>query len=83
MALNKQYCVYGVDTSAFYFEEEKRLETKIYNAKQYRNRLKNSLADASMDKCVRFSIEENYKKISNEMNANSLRRLGYPCSTAN
>lgn len=67
MALNKQYCVYGVDTSAFYFEEEKRLEAKIYNAKQYRNRLKTSLADASMDKCVRFSVEENYKKISNEI----------------
>lgn len=64
MALNKQYCIYGVDTSAFYFEEEKRLNSKIYLANQHKKRLKEILLEENLDKTVKFCIEDNYKRVS-------------------
>ena len=30
MALNKQYCVYGIDTSCFYFDKEIEMERDLY-----------------------------------------------------
>ena len=30
MALDKQYCIYGIDTSAFYFDDEREVERKMY-----------------------------------------------------
>jgi hypothetical protein len=35
MALDKQYCIYGIDTSAFYFEDERYLEQKMYQLSNF------------------------------------------------
>ena len=40
MALDKQYCIYGLDTSAFYFEEERNVEQKMYKLRDMKKKYK-------------------------------------------
>lgn len=67
MALDKQYCIYGVDTSAFYFEEEKSVEQKMYFLREAKNKYKDILRDTNMDKAVFFMVESKYKEVSKEL----------------
>ena len=40
MALDKQYCIYGIDTSAFYFDDEREVEQKMYKIRSVKNAYK-------------------------------------------
>lgn len=67
MALDRQYCIYGIDTSAFYFEDETNVEQKMYNVRNIKSRYKQVLKDQSLSPCVRFVIEDKYKEVSHEL----------------
>lgn len=66
LALDKQYCIYGIDTSAFYFEDERNVEQKMYKLREQKSRYKVILKKETC-KAVRFIIEEKYKQISHEL----------------
>lgn len=64
MALDKQFCIYGIDTSAFYFEEERIIEQRMYSLRTAKNEYKEILKDETLSEAVRFIIEQKYKEIS-------------------
>lgn len=67
LALDKQYCIYGIDTSAFYFEDETNVEQKMYNIRNLKLSYKKILNDSSLDNCVKIAIEQKYKEVSHEL----------------
>lgn len=67
MALDKQYCIYGIDTSAFYFEDEINVEQKMYNIRNLKSSYKKILNDSSLNNCVKIVIEQKYKEVSHEL----------------
>lgn len=67
MALDKQYCIYGLDTSAFYFEEERNVEQKMYKLRDMKKKYKEILKDQSLNDAVRIIIENKYKETSLEL----------------
>lgn len=67
MALDKQYCIYGIDTSAFYFDDEKNVEQKMYKLRGEKMEYKNLLRDEYLDDAIRFVIEKKYKTVSAEL----------------
>lgn len=69
MALDKQYCIYGVDTSAFYFEDEKNVEQKMYSLRGQKAEYKAILRDEKLNDFVRFIVESKYKSVSKELAA--------------
>ena len=64
MALDKQYCIYGIDTSAFYFDDEREVERKMYTLRGLKSAYKAILKDNGMSAAVSFVIEEKYKAVS-------------------
>lgn len=66
MALDKQYCLYGIDTSAFYYEDERLLEQKMYRLREQKNKYKLML-DAEMCEAVRWIIEQKYSDVSHKL----------------
>lgn len=56
MALNKQYCVYGIDTGAFYFENELEIEKDLYKFREQKKRYKAEL-ETCTDKYLSGLIE--------------------------
>ena len=67
MALDRQYCIYGLDTSAFYFEEERNLEQKMYKLRNAKGGYREYLKDESLDKAVRIIIQDKYNEVSKEL----------------
>lgn len=67
MALDKQYCIYGLDTSAFYFEEERNVEQKMYKLRDMKKKYKEILKDQSLNGAVRIVIENKYKETYSEL----------------
>lgn len=67
MALDKQYCVYGVDTSAFYFEDEKNVEQKMYTLRGIKAKYKETLNDPELCAAVRFVLECKYRSVAAEL----------------
>ena len=67
MALDKQYCIYGVDTSAFYFDDERCLEQKMYQLRSQKTRYKELIASGFEDKAVEWIIKRKYKAVSDEL----------------
>lgn len=67
MALDKQYCIYGVDTSAFYFEDERWVEQKMYKVRGLKAAYKEILRSEKLDSAVRFVLEAKYKEVSKEL----------------
>lgn len=67
MALDKQYCIYGVDTSAFYFDDEKNVEQKMYELRSAKAQYKEILKKENLNCAVRFMIESKYKEISKKL----------------
>jgi len=67
LALDKQYCIYGIDTSAFYFEDEKSVEQKMYKVRSVKNAYKEILRDENMSAVVRIVIEDKYKERLHEL----------------
>lgn len=69
MALDKQYCIYGIDTSAFYFDDEREVERKMYTLRGLKSAYKTILKDNGMSAAVHFVIEEKYKAVSKELSS--------------
>lgn len=67
MALDKQYCIYGIDTSAFYFEDERNVEQKMYEIRNQKKQYKILLEDNTLCNAVRFVLEKKYKTISKQL----------------
>lgn len=67
MALDKQYCIYGVDTSAFYFEEERNVEQKMYALRNIKNEYKKYLKQDNVSSVVKLILEDKYKQASQEL----------------
>ena len=67
MALDKQYCIYGIDTSAFYFDDERHVEQKMYKIRSEKTAYKELLKDDSLNDCVRIVLEGKYKEVSKEL----------------
>lgn len=67
MALDKQYCIYGLDTSAFYFEDERNVEQKMYKVRNLKFEYKKILQDTTLSECVRIVIESKYKEVSHKL----------------
>lgn len=69
MALDRQYCIYGIDTSAFYFDDEMAVEQKMYALRGLKNAYKSILKDKSMSGAVSFVVESKYKEISHKLSS--------------
>lgn len=67
MALDKQYCIYGIDTSAFYFDEERNVEQKMYVIRGQKSAYREMLKHKDLDKAVAFVIEAKYKALSKRL----------------
>lgn len=67
MALDKQYCIYGLDTSTFYFDDERNAEQKMYIIRNQKTKYKELLRDQTLSAPVRFVLEKKYKQVSNEL----------------
>lgn len=67
MALDRQYCIYGIDTSAVYFEDEQCVEQKMYAIRSQKKLYKKILNDNNLDAAVRYIIEDKYKEVSKEL----------------
>lgn len=67
LALDKQYCIYGIDTSAVYFDDEYYVEQKMYKIRNQKKLYKEVLNDKKLDAAVRFIINEKYKEVSKEL----------------
>ena len=67
MALDKQYCIYGVDTSAFYFDDEKSVEQKMYKLRSAKAEYKEILRDENLNSAIRIIIDDKYKAVSKEL----------------
>ena len=64
MALDKQYCIYGIDTSAFYFDKERAIEQKMYALRSQKSAYREILQDENLSGAVRFVVEKKYKEVS-------------------
>lgn len=64
MALDKQYCIYGIGTDAFYFEEERYVEQKIYELRTAKEEYKKY---KDVDGAVGFVLQKKYKAIIQEI----------------
>ena len=67
MALDKQYCIYGVDTSAFYFDDERNVEQKMFKLRGQKAEYKSILRDENLNNAVRFVVEAKYKSVSKKL----------------
>lgn len=67
MALDKQYCIYGIDTSAFYFDDERNVEQKMYKIRNQKTQYKAMLEDENISDAVRFVIDTKYKEVSRKL----------------
>lgn len=67
MALDKQYCIYGIDTSAFYFDDERNVEQKMYVLRSIKAEYKKELSNNRLSAAVRFVIEDKYKAVSKQL----------------
>ena len=67
MALNKQYCVYGIDTSCFYFDKEIEMERDLYKFRAIKRAYKESLGKTE-DKFLAMMIEEKIKYWNKRIN---------------
>lgn len=67
MALDKQYSIYGVDTSAFYFDDEKNVEAKMFALREQKTAYKQILKDASVCGAVRFILEKKCQQVSKDL----------------
>lgn len=67
LALDKQYCIYGIDTSAFYFDDERCVEQKMYKIRGEKTAYKELLKDESLDDGLRIVLENKYKEVSKEL----------------
>ncbi len=67
MALDKQYCIYGIDTATFYFEEERNIEQRMYKLRNEKALLKEYLSDENLDMAVKFVLNKRYKAASREL----------------
>lgn len=67
LALDKQYCIYGVDTSAFYFDDEKNVEQKMFSLRRQKAEYKSILRDENLNNAVRFVVEAKYKSVSKKL----------------
>ncbi len=69
MALDKQYCIYGIDTSAFYFDKERAIEQKMYALRSQKSAYREILQDENLSGAVQFVIEKKYKEVSTELSS--------------
>ncbi|MCM1361538.1 MAG: hypothetical protein NC235_06515 [Clostridiales bacterium] len=67
MALNKQYCVYGIDTSCFYFDKEIEMERDLYKFRAIKKAYKETLRKTE-DKFLAMMIEEKIKYWNKRIN---------------
>lgn len=67
MALDKQYCIYSIDTATFYFEEERIIEQRMYKLRNEKALLKEYLSDSNLDLAVKFVLNKRYKAASKEL----------------
>ena len=67
MALDKQYAIYGIDTSAFYFEDEQAVEQKMYRLRSQKTAYKAIITQGFNDNAVEWVIKEKYKQVSSEL----------------
>lgn len=67
MALDKQYCIYGIDTSAFYFEDEQLLEQKMYKVRAQKSAYKAEIAKGFDSAAVEWVVKTKYKQVSAEL----------------
>ena len=67
MALDKQYCIYGVDTSAFYFDDEREVEQKMYKLRGQKSAYKEYLRNEDLDEAVHIVLEAKYKAVSQKL----------------
>lgn len=67
MALDKQYCIYGLDTSALYFEDERSVEQKMYRVRSQKEAYKEILRDESLSEAIKFVLKKKYKQVSKEL----------------
>ena len=65
--LDKQYCIYGIDTSAFYFDDERNVEQKMYKIRNQKTQYKAMLEDENISEAVRFVIDAKYKEVSRKL----------------
>ena len=63
MALNKQYCIYGIDTSFFYFDKEIEMERDLYRFRSVKKAYKETLAKTD-DKLISMMLEEKIKYLN-------------------
>lgn len=67
MALDKQYCIYGIDTSAVYFEDERLVEQKMYEIRNQKKLYKEILNDEKLDAAIRCVVDNKYKEVSKKL----------------
>lgn len=67
MALDKQYAIYGIDTSAFYFTDEKAVEQKMYVLRGQKGRYKEIISHGFDNIAVEYVIKAKYKQVSDEL----------------
>lgn len=67
MALDKQYCIYGLDTSALYFEDEQNVEQKMYVIRAQKEAYKEILRDETLSEAIKFVLKKKYKQVSKEL----------------
>lgn len=67
MALDKQYCIYGLDTSALYFEDERSIEQKMYRVRNQKEAYKEILRDENLSEVIKFVLKKKYKQVSKEL----------------
>lgn len=67
MALDKQYAIYGIDTSAFYFADEKAVEQKMYVLRGRKGRYKDIIARGFDNMAVEYVVKSKYKQVSDEL----------------
>ena len=67
MALDKQYCIYGLDTSALYFEDERSIEQKMYRVRSQKEAYKEILRDENLSEVIKFVLKKKYKQVSKEL----------------
>lgn len=67
MALDKQYAIYGIDTSAFYFEDEQAVEQKMYTMRSQKTAYKSVISQGFDNKAVEWIVKEKYRQVSSEL----------------
>ena len=75
MALDRQYCIYGLGTSAFYFDEERNLEQKMYRLRNAKGSYRECLKNEDLDNAVRIVIQDKYDEVSKELTLSKERLI--------